>query len=293
MNAPVFPANPAIGDRWMNWVWNGARWVCNPMAGMQVIQTVMTATGPYQPSPGLVTVVVEALGGGGGGGGAVGDQATTAVNGWMMGGGGGGGGAYSRSALAASLVLGGVIVTVGVGGQPGSGVPPYNASDGTLTSFGSFVVAPGGKGGGTGAAGNQFGQGGLPAGVGVGQLALPGSGGQAGIAYYWDGGLAGGTAMGGMGGGTYFGGSGSNVGVITGGSAVGANGAPGAGGDGGASGLLSLPVLGGLGGRGLCIVTEYCWADVADEDCGCGSTGGMARVARYGQGGPWPGGFDD
>jgi hypothetical protein len=275
----------------MNWTWNGARWVCTPMAGMQVIQTVMTATGPYQASPGLVTVQVETLGGGGGGGGAVGDQTSTSVNGWMMGGGGGASGGYSRSLLAASLVLGGVVVTIGAGGIGGSGNPPYDASDGTATSFGSLVVANGGPGGKTGAAGNQFGPGGVRAGVGIGQLALPGSGGQAGIGFYWDGGVAGGTALGGMGGGSYFGGAGRNVDVITGTSAPGENGAPGAGGDGGASGLLSLPVLGGNGGPGLCVITEYCWSDVADEDCGCGSTGGMARVARYGQGGQW--GFDN
>ena len=183
MNAPVFPANPEIGARWQNWVWNGARWVCNPMAGMQVIQTVMTASGPYQPSPGLVTVVVETLGGGGGGGGAVGDQATPSTNGWMMGGGGGASGGYSRSALAASLVLGGVVVTIGQGGPGGSGVPPFNGAAGTATSFGAFVVANGGPGGSSGDAGNQFGPGAPAAAVGIGQLALPGSGVTAGIAW--------------------------------------------------------------------------------------------------------------
>ena len=291
MNAPVFPSNPIIGQRWMNWVWNGVRWVCNPMAGMQVIQTVFTVTGPYQPSPGLVSVMSECLGGAGGGGGACGDQVSTADAGWMMGGGGGASGAYSRSILPAALVLGGVIVTVGVGGQPGSGVPPFNASDGSATSFGSFVVAPGGFGGGSGVAGNQFGQGGLRAPVGVGQIALPGSGGQAGIGYYWDPGVAGGTALGGMGGGSYFGGGGSNVDVITGSAQPGIDGGPGAGGDGGASGLLSLPVLGGRGGPGLCIVTEYCWSDTADEDCGCGP--GQARVARFSGGQRQWDGFDD
>jgi hypothetical protein len=291
MNAPVFPANPAIGQRWMNYVWNGARWVCSPMAGMQVIQTVMTATGPYQASPGLVTVVAECLGGGGGGGGAVGDQASTAVAGWMMGGGGGASGGYSRSALAASLVLGGVVVTIGAGGIGGSGNPPFDASAGTATSFGAFVVANGGPGGKTGAAGNQFGPGGARALPGIGQLALPGSGGTAGIGYYWDPGVAGGTALGGIGGASFFGGSGSNVDVVTGSFAPGNNGGPGSGGDGGASGLLSLPVLGGNGGPGLCVLTEYCWADVADEDCGCGSGG--ARVARFSPTGMWPGGFDD
>jgi hypothetical protein len=288
MNAPVFPSNPAIGQRWMNWTWNGARWVCTPMAGMQVIQTVFTATGNYQPSPGLVTVQIECVGGGGGGGGARGDQASTTVNGWMMGGGGGASGGYSRSSLAASLVLGGVVVTIGAGGIAGSGNPPFNASDGSVTSFGALVVANGGKGGSSGVAGNQFGPGGLPAGVGIGQLALPGSGGQAGIGFYWAGGTSGGTALGGMGGGSFFGGAGRNVDVVTGTAEAGANGAPGAGGDGGASGLLSLAVLGGNGGPGICVITEYCWMDVADEDCGCGGSTGQARVARFG-GGPWQG----
>lgn len=286
MNGPVFPANPTVGQRYMSWVFNGVRWVCNPMAGVQVIQTVVTASGIYQPSPGLVTVGVEAIGGGGGGGGAVADLTSAATTGWIMGGGGGASGGYSRALLAAGLVLGGVQMTIGQGGPGGSGVPSFNAAAGTATSFGAFVIANGGPGGSSGNAGNQFGPGGVRAAPGVGQLALPGSGGFAGIAYYWDPGISGGAAIGGNGGASFFGGQAGTVDVVAGGEAPGINGVSGAGGSGGASGLVSLPVIGGTGGAGMILLTEYCWMDVADEDCGCGATTGMARVALH-QRGDW------
>jgi hypothetical protein len=290
MNAPVFPSNPYIGQQWMQWAWNGARWVCTPMSGVQIIQTVFTASGPYQPSPGLVTVQVECVGGGGGGGGALGEVPPGAGSGgFMMGGGGGGGGAYSRSALPASLVLGGVNVTIGAGGAAGSSTLA-TGENGSPTSFGTLVVANGGFAGTSAIAGLQFGPGGGRAAVGVGQLAAPGSGGLAGVGFYVNPGITGGNALGGAGGGSFFGSAGTTVPVSAGGAANGADGVFGAGGDGGASGGVDWPALGGVGGPGLCVVTEYCWSDVADEDCGCGSSSGMARVARYGQGGQW--GFD-
>jgi hypothetical protein len=51
----------------------------------------------------------------------------------------------------------------------------------------------------------------------------------------------------------------------------------GAGGGGGASNQATATSTGGAGGSGICIVTEYCWADAATDDCGCPPGG--ARVA--------------
>ena len=67
-------------------------------------------------------------------------------------------------------------------------------------------------------------------------------------------------------------------------------GANGAGGGGGASAYASGPAIGGAGGAGLVIVTEYCWADSADDCCIPAPCPGAARVPWTGQGVPqgWP-----
>lgn len=297
MNGPVFPSNPAIGDRFMNWAWNGARWVCNPMAGVQIIQTVFTASGPYQPAPGLVTVVVECIGPGGGGGPGQSDLVSTATSGWMMAGGGGSSGGYSKSALAASLVLGGVQVTIGAPGVGGLSATASPGTAGGAVTFGALVTANGGLGGGAGVPGYQFGDAAPRTQPGTGQIASTGNGGATGVGYYYDTAAIAGMAIGGHGGGGFFGGADGNVSVTAGLGANGNDGWQGAGGGGGASGLVGVTANGGAGGAGLCIVTEYCWMDTADEDCGCPpTTTGQARVARYSQGGQWhggPGGFDD
>jgi hypothetical protein len=289
MNAPVFPSNPTIGQVYQNWAWNGARWVCNPMAGVQIIQTVITATGPYQPSPGLVSVEVECLGGGGGGGAAQSDLASAAVQGWMMGGGGGSSGGYSKSTLAASLVLGGVSVTIGAAGAGGLSATASPGTVGGATTFGALVTANGGLGGGAGIPGYQFGDGGPRAQPGTGQIASPGSAGETGVGYYYDTSAIAGMALGGQGGSGFFGGVNRNVSVTAGLGVNGMDGALGSGGGGGAAGLVAVTANGGNGGPGMCIVTEYCWMDTADEDCGCPpTTTGRARVA-LGGGAPWHG----
>jgi hypothetical protein len=298
MNAPVFPTNPTVGQRWMNWTWNGARWVCSPMAGVQVICTVFYASGPYQPSPGLVSVTVECIGPGGGGGdcywngGYNGTPVPPATGDRIVSGGGGGSGGYSRKTLPASLVLGGVGVTIGQGGPgnyPGTGP----------TSFGAFCVAnPGGAGPGYNGI-NQWGGPGLGAPVGVGDLAFPGVAGTMGslmVRASIDPPLEF-VGIGGQGGSIFGGGGGTGVPQYVGAASEGVSAAPNTGG-GGAGGFINqlsstTQYNGGQGGSGLCWVTEFCWSDVADEDCGCGSSTGMARVARLMGPGPWPGGWDD
>jgi hypothetical protein len=274
-NFPPFPLNPVVGQRWLGWVWNGSQWVQTPATGMQVLTTVFNASGPYMPSPGLVSVTVECIGAGGGGGSATAPAATG--TGAIVGGGGGGSGGLSRKTLPASLVLGGVVVTVGAGGA--------GSAPGTVTSFGALCVANGGgAGGNNNVSSAAFGNSGPGATPGVGDVAFPGSAGAAGTAVVMAAFLDT-NGQGGMGGWIY----GGNMVRDTGPGAAnpGSAGAAGtgAGGQGGCCNQVASTAgtqAGGAGGSGLCIVTEYCWADVAPgEDCGCAPG---ARVA---------GGFDE
>lgn len=284
MNAPPFPTNPAFGQYYGNWVWSGSRWVCTSGAGMRLVATVFRASAPYTPSPGLVSLVVECIGGGGAGG-AI--NALTAAQ-WA-GGGGGASGGYSRIALAAGLVLGGVNVTIGAGGIQVAGGSSAGGG-GAATSFGAFCLANGG-GGGDISEGTSFpyhwGAGGAAAPAGVGDVALAGDFG--GNGYLSDTNTVG--LFPGDGAGSIYGG-GTRSSVTIGGSNVGTDAVAGsgAGGSGASSvtAVLTLPVLGGAGGSGLCIVTEYCWADAMDAGCGCGTTMSGARVALpAGQQGHW------
>src|SRR5580692_4703846 len=292
MNAPPFPANPSFGQYFGNWVWSGSRWVCTN-SGIRVVTQTFLASAPYTPSPGLVSAVVECYGGGGGGGWA----GPTPSAAWAIAGGGGGSGGYSRVTLAAALVRGGVNVTV-AGAVAGSAA-------GQATSFGAMCVANGGLEG----ANNDFatggGAGGAGAAVGVGDVVYPGMTGSNGSFEETPSTSTWFAIAGGIGGSIFGGATTVNVGpgIVTG--SQNAIGNTGAGGGGGAVNQIvwaSVPpgdlvnghISGGQGAAGMCVVTEYCWADAMDDGCGCGPSGG-ARVeigAPQGRAG-WGGGFDN
>jgi hypothetical protein len=265
MNAPPFPLNPWVGQRWQNWMWNGSMWVCTPAAGVQVLTKVFNASGPYMPSAGLVSLVVETIGGGGGGG-AV--EANLPVL-WIVGGAGGGSGGYSRKTLPASLVLGGVVVTVGAGG--------LSNANGGPTSFGALCVANGGFGANVDQpefGGVAAGAGGVP---GIGDFACAGATGDNGFITVLTAVSSNNGAC--AKGGQVFGGNLTGEvgpGQATNGPVGFAN--SGAGGGGAAvNQSVTTQYNGGAGGSGICIATEYIWADVAPgEDCGCAPG---ARVA--------------
>lgn len=286
---PPFPANPAVGDRFGSWVWNGSSWVVSPPSGLVVNVQTFTANGTYLPSPNLAYLTAELVGGGGGGGPATADLTSTSTQGWMMGGGGGSSGGYSRKTVPGALVLGGVAVAVGAGGAGGSaGVA---GSVGGATSFGAFAMANGGLGGGSGNPGDQFGDGGPRAQPGTGDIAAAGNAGSTGIGYYYDTSAIAGTAVGGQGGASFFNGADRNVSATAGVMNNGLPGWMGAGGGGGASGLSTLPAVGGAGGGGLVIVTEYCTVPSGSGSGACASP--MARIADCGEGwndgsGAWP-----
>lgn len=285
MNAPPFPTNPAFGQTFGNWVWNGSRWVCTANPGIRTMITVFTASAPYTPAPGLVTAVVEAIGGGGGGG-AIG--VVTDFTLWVVGTGGGGSGVYSRVALPAALVAGGVNVTIGAGGSGANG-------DGSPTTFGSLCVANGGHGAGFagGAASYMEVSGGAGGTGGIGDVIFYGAPGSNGHVQILTSAQTIGCPAGQ--GGSVFGGSGTGEvgpGEYAAGQGAWAN--TGAGGGGAMVNQVILPaeILGGVGGSGICIVTEHCWADTDSGVC-CPppSSCGQARVAITG--GPQGWGYEN
>jgi hypothetical protein len=251
------------------------------MTGVTTLVQVFTVSGTYTPPPGLISLTVECIGGGGGGGFA---ETPVAPPYWQVSGGGGGSGGYSRKTLPASLVAGGVIVTIGAGGVPGpSGSAP------TATTFGALCVANPGEGGGTnigGAAGaDNNGVGGNGAPPGVGDIAFPGNAGETGIATSYTAVTPGNLfpqAMGGsMWGGTANDGFAGAPGQIGGGTAAPNTGA------GGAGGLVNqqsgADVNGGNGASGICIVTAYCWAGATGGGSGCVNVPACPPTGWYGQ----------
>jgi len=278
--AIAFPPNPVVGQTFMQWVWNGSMWICQGSGPVIKIQQ-FAASGTYFPSPGLTYCQVELMGGGGGGGGAV-AQYTGTGTGWLCGGGGGASGQYSRSQLASALVLGGVAVTIGVGGAAGG--PSTSGGMGGTTTFGVLVSALGGNGGdannyvGAGTPMNLIGRGGpRNSGAAIGDFTTWGNAGWSGLSSDFNAGVTGSTVYGGVGGAGYFGGAAQPPLTINGQSVGGAPngtvpaGVLGCGGDGGASGLSTLPAYGAAGGNGVCLITEFCFGNTnIVQDCGCG-----------------------
>lgn len=109
---------------------------------------VFTASGTYTPSPGTGKIKVRQVGGGGAGGGT----ATPGAN-QIASGNGGNGGSYGETGLiTAPTSAVAVAVQVGAGG---AGVIGANGGAGGTTSFGAYLVSPGGTGGVFGAATTQ------------------------------------------------------------------------------------------------------------------------------------------
>jgi hypothetical protein len=277
MNAPCPPSPPFPPNQ--NWQWNGSRWVCTASTGTVVITKVLNASAPYTPSPGLQSLVVETVGGGGGGGSAGGLTST------MGGAGGGGAGGYSRKTLAAPMVAGGVAVTIGPGGAGNYAGGADGASfPGGVTSFGALCVANGGGGGQSNDSAQFWGEAGAGGAAGAGDVAAVGSPGGPGTSAAPDPDLHI-NVWGGFGGNSFFGGGGVSALCPAGTTIPGSPGlSPGAGGSGGVYNQSTANQPGGQGANGVCIVTEYCWADAGDIGCGCAPTSGGARVAIGWQG---------
>src|SRR5215472_9100533 len=268
MNAPLsslppFPLNPAVGQVWGNWVWNGVVWAWRGN-GPLVSITVFTASGSYTPSPNATFVTVECLGGGGGGGGAMALLTSSTASSMIFGGGGGGAGGYSRSVLDVAALSPPVPITIGVGGVGGigGGGSMSHGGAGTQTSFGTLVTANGGGGGytnNTSIPAYVFGRGGTGAPFGDGKVQMMGGFGQRGQTVYWNGSIGGEGVSGGSGGGNAYAPLGAQAFVSPTGTPVGINGPGGVfsqGGGGGASALSTTFGSGGVGGGGVVILTE-------------------------------------
>jgi hypothetical protein len=279
--ALVFPSNPAVGDTYQGWIWDGSKWTCGPhvlvvgstrfnvATGMLeywngsawvpitpkelVITTTIFGTesvgsNTYNPPPGLIYAQVEIMGAGGGGGSCSGEP------GAVQAGGGGGSGAYCTTVLSAAQIGSSQPVIIGSGGGA--------QASGQATYFGSssnplLSAAPGGGGEGYDGIG-LFGRPGIGgtggSAVNPGVL-LSGSGGTGGVTFQSRAGTW--TAAGGLGGpGVLGAGSPPQVFAVGGGGNNGAIGTDGSGG-GAAAGISSGPLAGGTGGNGYCFVTEF------------------------------------
>ena len=251
---PPFPPNPTTGQWFQNFMWNGSTWVRAAAGSIRVVIQTFTVTGSYVPSMGMVSGEAECVGGGGGGG-----NVAALDPRYIVSGGGGGSGGRSLKAFDASLVAGGVVVTIGAAGGIG-----YNGLPGGTTSFGALCVANGGGGGDGNNGETVFGASGPGAVPGIGDVALPGAAGEIGalqIAVV-SGDLQT-NATGGLGGQIIGGNMAEDVGVGGYSNGVAAQPNTGAGGSGACinqSTLTNTTVAGGVGASGICWVKEYCWS---------------------------------
>lgn len=218
---------------------------------------VISTTGTYTPTAGMVYCVIEVVGGGGGGGGS----GTTVAAQIALGAGGGGGG-YARTVATLAQIQGGgsvAAVTIGAGGTAGNtsgsaggngGATSVVANNGAGSTLAAANGGSGGNGGGTG--GLTTSQTGPAGGVGTtGTLLINGG----------SGGASFGTAnsgLAGFGGSSFFGGGANAVAVAgnvnNGGIAGSAFGGGGSGG-GNAGGVGTA--AGGAGFKGAVVITEY------------------------------------
>ncbi|WP_267411824.1 hypothetical protein [Pantoea sp. GM_Pan_4] len=211
---------------------------------------VFTSSGTYTKTPGTKKARVKSLGGGGAGGGTEVTTSAQIAAAW-----GGNSGAYAESSLIDVSSVASVAVTIGAAGIPATGAA---GGAGGQSSFGSYLITPGGAGGLIGSAGSGVSAGvdmdtgsnpsgsalafGTPASVGVGPLSLSATVGQA-------------TMKSGRGADSKLGiGGGGIRGANTAKSAFGY----GAGGGGSAVGpSAAATTAGGVGTSGIIIVEEY------------------------------------
>jgi hypothetical protein len=210
----------------------------------RLARQILTASGTYTPTPGMVACVIECVGAGGGGGGA---QSVSGNNGAGAGGGGGG---YSRTYVAAAAIGASQTVTIGAAGTAGTTSGTAGGAGGD-TSVGSLCIAKGGLGGAGEPGGGAFvGAPGAGGTTGTGDFTTTGSPGQPSLAQ----GNNTSFALAGNGGSSTFGGGGKNgLSQAAGGSATGYGG----GGAGAASYNGAGNFAGGAGAAGVVIITEY------------------------------------
>ena len=131
--------------------WNGSAWVSAASAGSSQAtkMTVYTSPATWTKPATVKAVKVTVIGGGGGGAGGKGSLPGAGAS-LPVGAGGGGGGAVGL--VSAPSIPGPVAITVGTGGAGGVGTPANSVrvpgTSGGTSSYGAFVSATGGTGGG-------------------------------------------------------------------------------------------------------------------------------------------------
>jgi hypothetical protein len=229
--------------------------------GGKLKSQAFTSDGTWTQPSGVTLVWVTAVGGGGGG-----EAGITSTRG---GGGGGGGAFYYRFPV---TVSGNVSVTIGTAGTAGSGSSGANGGSGGSTTFGSYLTAHGGIGGGVagsgygGAGGGEVGFGATQTTAGSagnsptirGSFYIPGAGGGAGTTTSPTSGGAGAYQV------RYGGGSGG-ASTYGGGGGAGAMGTGGTGGTSGVAGTAGSANTGAGGGGG--------WGGATYTAGGAGGTG--------------------
>jgi hypothetical protein len=211
------------------------------MRALSVNVQVITGTGTYTASTGMLYAKVEVLGGGGGGGGA----GTTTTG--YSGGGSGSAGEYASGVFSAATIGATQTVTIGAAGAANSGASGGNGGN---TSFGAIITANGGVGGvttATGAVANGAGVLGGTGGTG-GTVRTPGS---PGGSVNW---AVGASLIFASNGASSQYGAGGLAGIIAAGSAALGYGAGGGAATNATSGAAKS---GGAGTAGIVIVTEY------------------------------------
>lgn len=231
-----------LADQRLIWLYE------NYNAGRLLGVKVMTTTGTYTKSEGCNRIIVRMVGGGGAGGGTAPTSASQIASGV-----GGNAGTYSESGIIDVTTITSVPVTVGSSGQPIAGATGGN---GGASSFGGFLIAPGGAGGGVGSAGGAGTAGpdqgpGTPGSGSAISFTIPGSGGTGPFNVS----IVSAGTKGGKGGDSVYGMGGGGInGTLTprAGSGYGAGGGANAAGPGAAS-----AIAGGAGSGGIVIIEEY------------------------------------
>lgn len=211
---------------------------------ISVVNQVITATGTYTPTSGMVYCQIQCLGAGGAGGGS---PSTSGIQ--VSAGSGGGSGEYAAGVFTASQVGASKSVTIGAGGVAVSGATGGNGGN---TSVGALITANGGSGGitipATGVASASAGGAGGTGGSG-GEMRTPGSWGFGALCCY-----PAGFSEAGQGGNSQFGAGGPGGAIAGAGTAALGYGAGGGGSQQSSSGGN---ISGGSGKAGVVYITEY------------------------------------
>lgn len=214
-----------------------------------ITKQVITSTGTYTPTAGMVFCIIELVGSGAGGGG------TAGTVGAVFSAGGGGGGSYARLVASAATIGAFQAVTIG---NPGAGgvAGNNNGQAGNDVSVGALCIGKGGSPG-SGSAAGVFGIGGAGGVAGTGDLTIPGGAGGTNLAAT----IATVFSLGGAGGISYFGVGGIMATNPNGASVAGTAGSNyGSGGGGALSHNIATSAAGGAGAKGIVFITEFCVA---------------------------------